>query len=95
MTRPADDCLYCIDGNMPAGTHDILHEVYRPCPLCLHVCSLCDGEGLFPADYTCIPCLILRLAGLGLAPVLCAHCKGVVDLIPRTTPREVNPHAHP
>ncbi|MFB6396177.1 hypothetical protein [Polymorphospora lycopeni] len=84
----ADPCLWCIDGNTPAGIHGVLNEVYRPCPVCLIVCDLCEGEGLFPAEYTCLHCLTDRLARLGLAPVLCAHCLGVIDLIPRDTTQE-------
>jgi hypothetical protein len=89
-----DDCLYCIDGNLPAGIHDVLGPVYQPCPVCLLVCPFCDGEGLFPADYTCLVCFRIRMAGLGLAPVLCAHCFGVVDLHPTDTVPEVAPHVH-
>jgi hypothetical protein len=77
-----DDCLFCIDGNMPAGIHDVLGPVYGPCPECLIVCDNCDGEGLFPADYDCPQCLTTILSGLGLAAILCGHCLGVVDLIP-------------
>jgi hypothetical protein len=89
-----DDCWFCIDGNLPAGIHDVLGEVYAPCPHCLHGCPTCDGEGLFPADYTCLPCLLIRLAAHGLAPLLCARCHGVLDLIPRPTLPQVNPHAY-
>ena len=94
MNPPALDCLYCIDGNMPAGTHGVLHEVYQPCPHCLHVCWLCEGEGLFPADYDCFGCLTARLAALGLAPVVCLRCCGVVDPIPHDNTQEVTCHAH-
>jgi hypothetical protein len=52
------------------------------------------GEGLFPADYTCLPCLLIRLAAQGLAPLLCARCHGVVDLIPRPALPEVTRHVH-
>jgi hypothetical protein len=89
-----DDCWFCIDGNLPAGIHDVLREVYAPCPHCLIVCPACQGEGLFPADYTCLPCLLIRLAARGLAPLLCARCHGVVDLIPRPALPEVTRHAH-
>ena len=40
MNHPILDCLYCIDGNMPAGIHDILGEVYQPCPQCLRPCPV-------------------------------------------------------
>jgi hypothetical protein len=88
-----DDCLFCIDGNQPAGLHDILGPVMRPCPVCLIVCPVCDGEGLFPADFTCIGCFQLRLADIGLVPTLCGCCFGVVDLIPTDTFPEVS-HGH-
>jgi hypothetical protein len=89
----ADDCLYCLDGNMPAGLHEVLGPVYKPCPACLNVCGLCEGEGLFPADFTCVGCFRDRLADIGLMPVLCRYCCGVVDLIPTDTFPEVS-HGH-
>jgi hypothetical protein len=87
------DCYYCLEGNQPAGTHRILGPVYRPCGVCLAVCPLCEGQGLFPADFTCWHCLALFLATLGLAPVICHGCTGIVDLLPLdTTHRVVSPH---
>jgi hypothetical protein len=88
----SDPCLWCIEQNTPAGIHDILGPVYKPCPACLPVCPLCDGEGLFPADFTCLPCFRQQMAALGLAPIFCAHCSGVVDLHPIDTAPEVIPH---
>jgi hypothetical protein len=94
MSHPIGDCLYCIDGNMPAGIHDILGEVYRPCPECLYPCIVCDGDGLYPSDFTCVGCLTAQLAGIGLNPILCPRCSGVVDLAPRHASTEVTCHAH-
>ncbi|MEO3820990.1 hypothetical protein [Plantactinospora sp. B24E8] len=88
------DCLYCIDGNMPAGIHGVLGPVYQPCPVCMFVCPSCEGDGIFAADYTCLPCLRQRLARLGLAAVLCGYCLGVVDLIPIDTVPEVTRDDH-
>ncbi|PZG04307.1 hypothetical protein C1I95_33350 [Micromonospora craterilacus] len=89
---PIDSCLWCIDQCTPAGIHDILGPVYVPCPTCLGPCQLCEGEGLFPADFACLPCFRQQMAALGLAPIMCAHCSGVVDLIPTDTHPEVIPH---
>lgn len=92
-----DPCLWCVDGNTPAGIHDILGPVYIPCRACIQLCPICEGEGLFPANFTCIACLVEHLAADNLAPVLCRCCSGLVDLIPYDTydaVREVNPDAH-
>ncbi|MBQ0894669.1 hypothetical protein KBX37_16445 [Micromonospora sp. U56] len=83
-----DTCRFCIEANMPAGVHDVLGPVYRPCPECLPICGGCDGDGLFPSDFTCLTCFRNRMAAVGLIPVLCAHCLGVIDLYP-------TPHRRP
>ncbi|MDG4778990.1 hypothetical protein O7614_04940 [Micromonospora sp. WMMD961] len=92
----SDPCLWCIEGSSPAGIHDILGPVYKPCPVCLGACALCEGDGLFPADFACLPCFRQQLAAQGLAPIMCAHCSGVVDLIPLDAipAPEVTPHGH-
>jgi hypothetical protein len=87
-------CWYCIDGNLPAGRHNVLGLVYKPCPICIATCPNCDGDGLFAADFTCLPCFRAALADIGLAPVLCAYCRGVVDLLPTDTAPEVTCHGH-
>ncbi|MFI6332228.1 hypothetical protein ACIBBG_28450 [Micromonospora chersina] len=89
-----DPCLWCIEQSIPAGIHDILGPVYVPCPACLGVCPTCEGEGLFPADFTCMQCFCDRLFLLGLAPLFCAGCSGVIDLVYCDTRREVTPHVH-
>ncbi|WP_165824554.1 hypothetical protein [Micromonospora globispora] len=90
-----DDCLFCIESNMPAGSHDVLGLVYRPCPQCLETCPGCDGDGLFPTDFTCLACFRQHMAAIGLIPVLCALCSGVVDLYPTPHRRtEVTGHDH-
>ncbi|QOC90241.1 hypothetical protein [Micromonospora craniellae] len=92
MIFPNDSCSWCIEQNTPAGVHNILGPVFVPCPACLGRCLLCEGEGLFPADFTCLPCFRQQLAALGLTPIMCAHCSGVVDLIPTDRLPEVIPH---
>ncbi len=92
-----EDCAYCIDGNMPAGTPDVLGPVYTPCRVCLPACPSCGGGGVFPANFTCLHCLATALAALGLAPLLCGCCLGVVDLVPLDTVPQVTrhvPHTH-
>ena len=98
---PADNgCQYCIDGNQPAGTHDLLGPVYTPCRTCVPACHLGNGDGLFPADFNCLACCTQHIATtFSLALILCPGCLGVVDLIPlHLVPAdlhpEVNPHDH-
>jgi hypothetical protein len=86
-------CPFCLDGLRPAGIHDDLGPVYATCLDCQLICPSCEGEGLFPADETCRGCFAATLAGRGLAALRCAHCLGVVDLIPTDHP-EVFPHGH-
>jgi hypothetical protein len=96
MTTPSTvDCALCIDGFMPAGTRLILGPVYRLCPACIPACSLCASAADFPINFRCLPCLCDYLAALGLTPVLCVHCTGVVDLIRTDTLPEVTGHDHP
>lgn len=88
------DCRYCIDGNQPAGIHDVLGPVYAACTVCDYPCQLCEGEGRFPADCICLPCFVNDLTAIGLRPVLCAGCTGVLDLIPATATSEAIHHVH-
>ncbi|RQX07882.1 hypothetical protein [Micromonospora arida] len=90
----SDSCLWCIEQNTPTGVLDILGPVFRPCPVCLPVCGICEGDGLFPADFTCIPCFLNRLAALGIRPLFCVGCSGVTDLEELGTVPEVTPHGH-
>jgi hypothetical protein len=71
-------CGLCLGGFAPAGTHLILGLVYTACPNCQDRCQCCDGQGLFPADTTCTQCLTDAMAILGLTPVFCHTCAGVL-----------------
>jgi hypothetical protein len=96
MTTPSTtDCALCIDGLRPAGTRLILGPVYQLCTTCMPACPMCAGTGEFPADFTCLTCFGEHLATLGLTPVLCVYCTGVVDIIRTDTDPEVTGHAHP
>jgi hypothetical protein len=88
------DCLYCLDGNVPAGVHPFIGPAYQACQHCLYICDLCEGDGLFPSDFVCITCFTARLAAIGLAAILCGHCSGVVELIPTNITSEVTCHEH-
>lgn len=87
-------CGSCIDGLQPAGLHDLLGPVLAGCRDCYGICPICDGEGLFPADETCIGCYADTLASRGLVADRCPNCFGIRDLIPISNPSEVNPHGH-
>jgi hypothetical protein len=78
------DCVYCVDWLQPAGCHDQLGPVYGPCRFCVGACPTCRGDGLLPADPSCLHCLAVRLAARGLTAVVCATCSGVIDLLPAT-----------
>lgn len=86
-------CPFCIDGLQPAGIHPILGPVFLACMVCQGICPVCEGDGLIPADETCIGCFTYRLHIQGLAAWRCERCFGICDLIPidRT---EVFPHVH-
>ena len=94
MNTNTTGCRYCIDGNLPAGTHPVLGEVYQACPDCLGTCPTCGGKGLYPAGFSCLACCLRHLICLGLVPALCPDCTAVIDLLPLDTPLEVKPHAH-
>jgi hypothetical protein len=90
MTAPATAaCLFCIDGNMPAGTDTDLGELYERCPACLPVCPACDGIAVFPARNHCLYCFTAALITKRLAPVLCPGCTGVITLV------DLDPEANP
>ena len=80
-------CDYCIDGMIPAGSHDDLGPVYQRCPFCLYLhgtlrpCTDCHDTAVFPADYTCLHCLLGALADLGLTAALCPGCTGVTYVV--------------
>lgn len=88
----SDPCLWCIEGVAPDGVHDVLGPVYKLCRACLKVCPTCEGEALYPAAPTCLSCLLDRLAALGLSPLFCLGCSGVIDLVDLDTKPEVTPH---
>jgi hypothetical protein len=76
------DCLWCLGGYVPAGTHPILGLVYHACTNCTDQCPCCDGVGLFPADTTCPHCLLDALAAVGYTAVFCHTCAGVLTVHP-------------
>ena len=88
------DCPYCVDGNMPAGIHNILGPVFVPCVVCGRACPTCTGDGIFPADFDCLDCFRACLTAIGLTPVHCTACLGVLDLLPTPRRPEVTPHEH-
>jgi len=94
MTSTSLDCLYCLDGNIPAGMHLFIGPAYQACPICLTACPVCLSQGLFPSDHTCLTCFRDRLAAIGLAAILCGHCRGVVGLFNTDTTSEVTCHDH-
>ena len=83
MRRPTcHDCDYCLDGMMPAGSHPDLGPVFIRCPFCLFTdalrpCRECGDCALFPADYTCLHCLLGVLADIGLTAAVCCGCAGI------------------
>jgi hypothetical protein len=82
MTSPTTAaCLFCIDGNMPAGSDTDLGELYERCPACVPVCRECDGIAVFPARTHCLYCFVAALIAQRLAPVLCPGCAGVITVI--------------
>jgi hypothetical protein len=75
-------CRYCLGGFVPAGTNPILGLVYQTCLHCQDRCRCCESAGVFPADSTCIHCLIKALANVGMTPVFCHTCSGVIAVYP-------------
>jgi hypothetical protein len=81
-TPTCRDCAYCIDGMAPDGTHPDVGPVYIRCPYCialgtLPACRECGDNAVFPADYTCLHCLLGALADAGLIAAICCSCAGV------------------
>src|SRR5436305_14386622 len=83
MKTPAvSACEYCIDGMVPAGTHPTLGLVYQRCPYCtvlgaLPPCLDCADIAVFPADFTCLHCMLVALAACGLTAAICPGCAGI------------------
>ncbi|GLZ00580.1 hypothetical protein [Actinoplanes sp. NBRC 103695] len=75
-------CRYCIDTQMPAGRCDYMGELYQRCPLCQPACKSCDGLAAYPASYNTPSELRADLQALGLGPIFCLDCNGVISLIP-------------
>jgi hypothetical protein len=85
-TPTCADCVYCIDGMIPAGMHPLLGTVYQRCPYCLDAaaiptCFECDDTAAFPADYKCLHCLVVDLAQRGLLAAICPGCLGVTYIL--------------
>ncbi|GGQ79647.1 hypothetical protein [Couchioplanes azureus] len=81
MTAALTDCLFCIEGHMPAGRDESMGELFEVCPVCRPVCGLCDGLAVYPANYNTPAELAVDLLPLRLAAVLCPGCSGVIALI--------------
>lgn len=75
-------CDYCLGGFAPAGIHPVLGAVYVTCIHCTDTCRCCTGQGLFPADTTCMRCLDEALTALGHVATFCHSCAGVLTITP-------------
>jgi hypothetical protein len=84
-TPTCADCAYCLDGMLPGveGLHPQLGLVYQRCPFCMAtgaipLCTECGDNAVFPADFTCLHCLLEALAARGLTAAICPSCTGVI-----------------
>lgn len=75
-------CLFCVERQMPAGTDDVLGELFERCPVCTPACVDCDGFAVYPANYNTVTELVNDLAAVRLTPILCDGCYGVVAIVP-------------
>jgi hypothetical protein len=75
-------CLFCIDGQMPAGTSDVLGELFERCPACHPACEMCDGLAVYPAKYENPTELVEDLLTVRLTVIFCDECAGVVAIVP-------------
>ena len=75
------DCLFCIDGHMPAGRDEAVGELFEHCPECRETCPTCDGIAVFPANYDSPLELVVDLLVVRLGAVFCPGCLGVIAVI--------------
>lgn len=85
-----DDCLLCLDGHVPAGTHPVLGPVFHDCPICIEPCRTCHGWGLTVALVGYFELLTEALWHLGFEVNLCRECLGVTTITNRRQYRPVN-----
>ncbi|OJF10397.1 hypothetical protein [Couchioplanes caeruleus] len=81
MTAAVSDCLFCIEGHMPAGRDESMGELFETCPACRIPCGFCDGIAVYPTNYDTPTELVIDLLTLRLAPVFCPGCYGVIAVI--------------
>src|SRR3954451_22180090 len=60
------NCLHCLEGWAPAGSHPVLGPIYRTCPTA-PACDACAGTSAFPADFDDPRSLALLLVSQGIA----------------------------
>ncbi len=88
MTTPTVDCLSCVDGMAPTTT-ELLGACYRICPTCQPPCACCHGEGCFPAWTSSLHEFVDSYNTIGLQPVLCHTCLGLLT-VTRLTDQEAS-----
>ncbi len=77
MSTPDTGCLSCVDGMAPTTTQ-LLGACYRTCPSCQPPCACCHGEGSFPAWTSSLTAFVDSYNSIGLLPVLCHTCLGII-----------------
>lgn len=78
-----DDCLWCVDGHVPAGTHRVLGPVFTDCPVCVEPCAGCHGQGLTVALLGYFELLTESLWHLGIEVNHCRECLGITTITRR------------
>ena len=86
------DCLFCVDGLAP-DTSTVIGACFRPCPRCKPQCRCCDGQGAYPDWTKDLYTFLVFYNAVGLKPVLCHDCCGVVELTPLDPDQETT-HDH-
>jgi hypothetical protein len=81
-----DDCLWCVDGHVPAGIDPVLGPVFADCAICVELCTTCYGIGRTVALVGYFEMLCEALWHLGLEVNLCRECLGVTSITWRSQP---------